>query len=182
MELVAEEWEKGEKSEVTEDRTQGRRTMPMGHKAITKLQKLTIKPGWHTDAAIKPAGLPANRRIFLAFTTNHVATENVRKGGKDKETTQSSCSGVNDASVRFNPRLTPTDIVIFKRRAAMRTLLETKPAASTWLATIPVPHSLLVDPDTCPLTLVFRPPCVLLCTCPLNSFTLYSHKTKIQEK
>lgn len=77
MELVAEEWEKGEKSEVTEDRTQGRRTMPMGHKAITKLQKLTIKPGWHTDAAIKPAGLPANRRIFLAFTTNHVATENV---------------------------------------------------------------------------------------------------------
>ncbi|KAL2724276.1 hypothetical protein V1478_008789 [Vespula squamosa] len=170
MELVAEEWEKGEKSEVTEDRTQGRRTMPMGHKAITKLQKLTIKPGWHTDAAIKPAGLPANRRIFLAFTTNHVATENV-------------VFRVNDAFVRFNPRLTPTDIVIFKRRrAAMRTLLETKPSASTWLATIPVPHSLLVNPDTCPLTLAFHLPCIPSYTCPLNSFTLYLHETKIQKK
>lgn len=29
-------------------------------------------------ATIKLAGRPANRRIFLAFTTNHVATENAR--------------------------------------------------------------------------------------------------------
>lgn len=45
-----------------------------GREAITKLQKLTIKPDRHTGSTIKLAGRPADRRIFLAFTTNHVAT------------------------------------------------------------------------------------------------------------
>lgn len=53
---------------------EGKSARPQGHEAITKLQKLTIKPGRHTGATIKLAGRPANRRIFLAFTTNHVAT------------------------------------------------------------------------------------------------------------
>lgn len=38
------------------------------------MQKLTIKPDRHTNATIKLVGQPADRRIFLAFTTNHVAT------------------------------------------------------------------------------------------------------------
>lgn len=51
----------------------GKSARPQGHEAITKLQKLTIKPDRHTGATIKLAGRPADRRIFLAFTTNHVA-------------------------------------------------------------------------------------------------------------
>lgn len=50
------------------------RRPPQGFEAITKLQKLSIKPDRHTGATIKLAGRPANRRIFLAFTSNHVAT------------------------------------------------------------------------------------------------------------
>lgn len=52
----------------------GKSARPQGYEAITKLQKLTIKPDRHTGATIKLAGRPADRRIFLAFTTNHVAT------------------------------------------------------------------------------------------------------------
>lgn len=58
----------------------GKSARPQGYEAITKLQKLTIKPDRHTGATIKLAGRPADRRIFLAFTTNHVATRRTSSG------------------------------------------------------------------------------------------------------
>lgn len=58
----------------------GKSACPQGHEAITKLQKLTIKPDRHTGATIKLAGRPADRRIFLAFTTNHTATRRTSSG------------------------------------------------------------------------------------------------------
>lgn len=51
----------------------GKSARPQGREAITKLQKLTIKPDRHTGATIKLVRRPADRRIFLVFTTNHVA-------------------------------------------------------------------------------------------------------------
>lgn len=56
----------------------GKSARPQGREAITKLQKLTIKPDRHTGATIKL--VPADRRIFLAFTTNHVATRRTSSG------------------------------------------------------------------------------------------------------
>lgn len=74
--------EEREKEKENDGEERGKSACPQGYEAITKLQKLTIKPDRHTGATIKLAGRPADRRIFLAFTTNHVATwrtENVER-------------------------------------------------------------------------------------------------------
>jgi len=51
-----------------------------GPRGNYKIAKINHKPDWHTGATIKLVGRPADRRIFLAFTTNHVATRRTSSG------------------------------------------------------------------------------------------------------
>jgi len=90
---------------------EGKSARPQGHEAITKLQKLTIKPGRHTGATIKLAGRPANRRIFLAFTTNHAPRNAVRSAARSpgagaggfsrgKKIARRFCNAIRNAAVK----------------------------------------------------------------------------------
>jgi len=112
---------------------EGKSARPQGHEAITKLQKLTIKPGRHTGATIKLAGRPANRRIFLAFTTNHAPRNAVRSAARSpgagaggfsrgKKIARRFCSAIRNAAVKrlFLPPPLSLSLSLSASRASSR--------------------------------------------------------------